>query len=128
MAQAVAARSDCLRSKVGAVVLDEQHRVVSVGYNGYPAGSAGCGSAGGCPRGRLTREQLAPGAPYTGVGVASPCRAVHAEANALLYSDPLRRHTLVVTRAPCDGCQVLLAGSGLARVVWPEGEIDYSTR
>ena len=109
-------------------MLDAEHRVVSVGYNGYPAGRAGCGTPGGCPRGLLSREQLAPGSAYTGVGVSSPCRAVHAEANALLYSDPLRRHTLVVTREPCDGCEVLLAGSGLARVVWPHGERDYTTR
>ncbi|MEW1959791.1 deaminase [Kineococcus sp. NPDC059986] len=119
LAQAAALRSDCLRSKVGAVILDSNHRVGSVGYNGYPSGSPVCGSQpGGCPRGRLGVEVLPPGSPYTGEGVNHPCRAVHAETNAVLHCEPVRRHTLYVTREPCDGCWALLAGSGLARVCW----------
>jgi len=125
LAAAAALRSDCLRSKVGAIVLDEGHRVLAAAYNGYPSGSPACGTTGGCPRGRLSQVELAPGSPYTGVGVNAACRAVHAEANALLYSDPLRRHTMAVTREPCQGCEVLLAGSGLARVVWPGGVLVY---
>jgi dCMP deaminase len=122
LAGAVAARADCTRRQVGAVVLDADRRVLSVGYNGAPPGARGCLTAGACPRGRQTGAQVPPGSSYdTGPG---SCIANHAEANALLYSDPLRRRggTLYVTHEPCGGCSRLLAGSGLSRAVWPEGE------
>lgn len=51
LARAAATRGDCTRRQVGAVILDAQHRVVSVGYNGsYPGGPSCLG--GDCPRGR----------------------------------------------------------------------------
>lgn len=51
IAAAVARRADCTRRRVGAVIVRD-HRVVSCGYNGAPAGRPGCLSDGACPRGR----------------------------------------------------------------------------
>lgn len=51
IARAVAMRGDCTRRQVGAVLLDEGHRVIGCGYNGGPAGGASC-LDGECPRGR----------------------------------------------------------------------------
>lgn len=122
IAQAVAARGDCRRRQVGAVILDAQRRVLSVGYNGAFPGGPSC-LAGECPRGLLGNDRLAPGSSYdTGPG---SCVAIHAELNALLFSDPVRRlgGTLYVTAEPCGGCLRPIRGSGLARVVWPEGEV-----
>lgn len=116
IANAVSARSDCERSRVGAVVVKDR-RIRGTGFNGAPAGKPGCDS---CPR----RESgVHPGSSYDGGPGA--CVAIHAEANALLYCDreDLIGATLYITRAPCYGCQKLIAAAGITRVVTPEGEI-----
>jgi len=33
--------------------------------------------------------------------------------------------TVYVTDEPCPNCQRFLAGAGIARVVWPDGQIVY---
>lgn len=119
IAAAVAARADCTRRQVACVIVDDRHRIVSTGYNGAPAGHPGCASAGACPRGRATAEEVPHGSSYdTGAGA---CIAVHAEANALIYGDATRYRggTAYITHAPCDGCARLLAGAGLLWVIWP---------
>lgn len=124
IAETVATRADCTRSKVGAVVVKD-HRIVGTGYNGAPAGDAGCLTDGACPRGRLSFEDCLPLTPYdTGAGF---CIAVHAEANALLYTDrqDLPGSVLYVTRSPCDGCSRLIRGAGVARVIWPGGMVTW---
>lgn len=119
-AMAVSLRADCTRRRVGAVIVDVHGRVVGTGRNGAPPGRPGCLSAGACPRGRLGYEQVAAGSAYD--TDAGRCHANHAETNACLFSDPHARRsgTIFITDAPCDDCSRLLAGSGLARVVWPE--------
>jgi dCMP deaminase len=108
IAEVVATRSDCTRSQVGAVVLDRSNRVAGTGYNGAPAGMAGCGT---CPR---AVSDVAPLTAYDN------CVAIHAEANALLYTrrEDLQGSTLYVTREPCSWCWKLIWGSGVERVVW----------
>ena len=125
LAVAVATRADCTRRKVGAVVLSPDHRVLATGYNGYPAGRPGCLSDGACPRGRMTYDQLPASSPY--VGVPAPCSALHAEENAILHvggNDRLGA-TVYVTDEPCPNCRRFLDGAGVARVVWPGGQITY---
>lgn len=55
IARAVAARSDCRRRQVGAVLVDESHRIVGTGYTGAPSGHPGC-LEGACPRGLLSYD------------------------------------------------------------------------
>lgn len=120
IAMAVALRADCTRRRVGAVIVDVHGRIVGTGRNGAPAGRPGCLSAGACPRGLLTYEQVAPGSTYS--AGAGACIALHAEVNACLYTDASDRRggTIYVSDPPCDGCSNAIAGSGLARAVWPE--------
>lgn len=111
IAQAVAARSDCVRRRVGAVVVKDR-RIRGTGYNGAPSGKPGCET---CPR---RNSGVQPGSSYdTGVGA---CVAVHAEANALLYCDreDLLGATLYLTTDPCDGCLKLIMAAGIYRVVY----------
>jgi dCMP deaminase len=152
IAYAVAARGDCTRRQVGAVLVDpETHDLIETGYNGAPAGMPGCLSAGACPRGRhfhigktwvskfgsITRkegwcacgnewpcdEAVPPGSSYdTGPGA---CIAIHAEANALLRAGKKSRGAhLYLTTAPCDGCLKLIRGAGVVRVIWTEGSLN----
>ncbi|MGB4091950.1 MAG: dCMP deaminase family protein [Ruminococcus flavefaciens] len=73
-AEVFAYRSTCLKRKYGAVIV-KNDAVVSTGYNGSPRGTENCCDRGECPRMALGLHQ--------GEGYAM-CRAVHAEANALL--------------------------------------------
>lgn len=122
IAQAVSARADCTRRKVGAVVVKD-NRIVSTGYNGAHSGGPSC-LAGECPRGLSGVE---PGSSYdTGAGA---CIANHAEANAIIYAgrDSCVGSTIYLTTGPCDGCLRLIRGAGIAMVIWPSGIMTFST-
>ena len=74
IAQTVAERSTCLRRKFGAIIVKDDV-IISTGYNGAPRGFDYCCDLGECPRMERDMHQ------GDGYGI---CRAVHAEANALL--------------------------------------------
>jgi len=118
IAVAVSKRGDCRRSQVGAVIMDADHNIVSVGYNGAERGGPSCLS-GQCLRAFTNVE---PGSSYdTGPGA---CIATHSEANALLYAgrEKTKGATLYVTREPCGGCTRLIKAAGISKVVWKENE------
>lgn len=128
IAATVADRADCTRRQASAVVVKDR-RIKSTGYNGAPEGAPGCKSAGACPRGRLSTEELAAYSSYdAGPGF---CIAVHAEANALLEAgrEAARGATLytwssTANGAPCAGCRRLILGSGISRLVYRvDGEL-----
>ena len=73
-AEVFAHRSTCLKRRYGAVIVKDD-AVISTGYNGAPRGMEHCSDLGVCPR---MDRGLHMGEGY---GV---CRAIHAEANALL--------------------------------------------
>lgn len=102
--------STCSRRQYMAIVLSPDGRVVGTGYNGGPSGFVHC-TDGGCPR---AQEKPAHGSSY------DSCIAIHAEANALLHSNRTERlgGTLVINGPPCMDCAKLIAGSGIARVVY----------
>jgi dCMP deaminase len=88
-------------TKVGAVIVDKERRVVSVGYNGLPRGVADSDSI-------LNNKELK-------LQVVK-----HAEENAILNS--LLRPagcTLYVTHHPCASCAGSIIQSGITRVVCP---------
>jgi dCMP deaminase len=142
IAEAVATRGDCTRSKVGAVLVEDRtHRILSTGYNGVEPGKLGCLS-GSCPRGLLSYDEVPPGGSY------SNCIALHAELNCLRYAeryypqDSVRKVesvngysfwvafdivdfsgcTMYVTRKPCGDCEHELRVAGVRRAVWPGDE------
>lgn len=107
----------CTRRQYLALVLSADGRVVGTGRNGAPAGALNC-TDGGCPRGLTEPGVVTHGSGY-GPG-AGQCVAVHAEINALLYSDRAARKggTIVVNGPPCWNCAVAIAGSGLRTLVY----------
>lgn len=105
--------STCDRRQYAAFIVDPNGRVVGFGYNGSPPGHPHCGDAP-CPR---LHSDVTPGSPYdSGTG---RCIAVHAEANALLYSDTNARQggTLYVNGPPCPDCAKLIVAAGISRIV-----------
>ncbi len=115
LARTASTRATCSRRKHGAVIV-QKRRIVSTGYNGGPSGVTHC-IDGGCPRAQSTAPQ---GHDY------ESCIAIHAEANALLFSGPDDRDgaSLYCTGAPCFGCAKLIANSGVAEVVASGGRYD----
>ena len=122
IAQAVSMRSTCLRRRYGAVIVSRDGRIVSTGYNGAPRHRANCSDLGSCLRSDL---KIKPGTHY------ELCRAVHAEANAIINGNPLDivGSTLylagseALTNAPtknmrpCAMCERLILNAQIARVV-----------
>ena len=77
--------------------------MISTGYNGSPRGFENCCDIGDCPRIRRNMHQ------GEGYGL---CRAVHAEANALLNC----------SRQPCPLCARLIIQEGIRNVILRKGE------
>lgn len=124
-AESFAYRSTCLKRKYGAVIVKED-AVISTGYNGSPRGFENCCDIGDCPRIRRNMHQ--------GEGYCL-CRAVHAEANALLNCS--RQQTMgadlylssvnpqdgsVHHAKPCPLCARLIIQAGIRNVILRKGE------
>ncbi len=89
-AQLWAIRSADVKTRVGACLLDNFHRVVGVGFNGRAAGEPN------------ERESLE----------AGESGFIHAEVNALLSANwNGNAHTLYVTHQPCAACARLIVNS-----------------
>lgn len=115
----VGKRSACVRRQIGCVVVDTNNRILSTGYNGPPpafGSKSSCSSY--CPR----------ASEVTDLEGYTDCISLHAEANALSYTDPLRAigGTAYVNGCPCYSCAKLLAGAQLSRVVYSGEPIKSS--
>jgi dCMP deaminase len=109
-AEVVAERSLCDTRRVGAVIVDASNRVVGTGYNGPPAPAEAATPCGQwCPQA------------YSGSDV---CLSLHAEVNALMYSDRSTREggTVYVTQPPCLKCTLAICNSGVRRLVYMPGD------
>lgn len=108
IARETATRSNCTRRQHGAVIV-KSRRIRSTGYNGPPSGHPHC-DEGACPR---ASSEAASGWGHDN------CVAIHAEANAILFSAPEEREgaSIYITGAPCFGCAKLIANSGISEVV-----------
>ena len=103
LANFVASWSKDPSTQVGAVIANSNtKRVVSMGFNGFPAGVEDTAD-------RLGTREIK----YEMV--------VHAESNALLFAGPAAEGcTLYVTPLPpCARCAVLIIQAGISRVVCP---------
>lgn len=130
-AENFAYRSTCLKSKYGAVIV-KNDAVISTGYNGSPRGFENCCDIGVCPRMKRNMHQ--------GEGYAM-CRAVHAEANALLncsreqtmgadlYLTKINAEDGSVREArPCPLCARLIIQAGINNVILRIGDGDENYR
>lgn len=110
MAITVSERTACLFHKAGSVFVDDNHRIVSVGYNGPSSGDYHCVEVG-CAK--------VHGDPIT--GEMKRCRGAHGEINAIINSGDtgrLRESTLYITLFPCYDCMKALNNVGVKRIVY----------
>lgn len=120
IAEAVLARSTCLRRKYGAVIVKDDE-IISTGYNGAPRGAKNCCDLGYCYR---EAQKIPHGERY------EACRSTHAEANAIISAS--RRDMLEATlylvgqeadgtpipdAKPCYMCYRLILNAGISEIV-----------
>ena len=115
LAENLAKRSHCVKAKVGAV-LTKDTRIISVGYNGPPAGTHNC-----------DEEYPETGCPRDSKGSCS--LALHAEQNAILYASknnvPIEDCTLYVTLSPCIACARVIFTIGIKKVFYMNSYADF---
>ena len=111
----LAKRSHCIKRHVGAV-LTKDTRIISIGYNGPPAGTHNCDEEWpqtGCPRDSKGGCSL----------------AIHAEQNAILYAvknkTSVEGSTLYVTLAPCLACARVIYSAGIEKVIFLNSYAEY---
>ena len=104
LAKTIALRSKDPNTQVGACIVGPDHRVISLGYNGFPEGC----SDDDFP---WEKEGDALHIKYTYV--------VHAELNAILNSKrDLKGCSLFVTLFPCNECAKAIIQSGISTVYY----------
>jgi dCMP deaminase len=108
IAKTVATASKDPSSKVGSVIISEDNRIISTGYNGFIAGS---------------NEH------YT--TFERPMKyhlTIHAEMNALLHSkQDLKNKILYTTLSPCDNCLKHILQTGIRTVYYDELYIRFTS-
>ena len=100
-------RSKDGNTKVGACIVSDDHKVLSLGYNGMPSG--------------VSDEEI----PWAGSKENKPYLETkypyvcHAELNAILNSNHnLKGSTLYVTLFPCNECTKAVIQAGIKKVVY----------
>ncbi|MCH4285101.1 MULTISPECIES: deoxycytidylate deaminase [Bacillota] len=104
LAHLSAKRSKDPSTQVGAVIVSKDHRVVGIGYNGFPNG--------------CSDDEF----PWDREGEFAQTKypfVVHAELNAILNSNSdLRGCSIYVSLFPCNECAKAIIQSGISRIVY----------
>lgn len=90
IAKIVAQRGTCDRARVGAILVNNENKIISIGYNGSPSGEKHCDEAGHLM--------------FNGHCV----RTIHAEENCLRDITLQGEFVMYVTHYPCMKCQVVM--------------------
>ena len=99
-----ALRSKDPSTKVGACIVNQNKRIVGIGYNGFPCGCS---------------DDEFPWAREGEFGDTKYPYVVHAELNAILNSKyDLRGCTIYVSLFPCNECAKAIIQSGIRRIVY----------
>jgi dCMP deaminase len=107
-----AARSDCIRAQVGAVIVNGRRKVKGTGYNNSPVGVESCLARGYCYR---IQHHIESGTRY------ETCRSIHAEQNAIIQAgeDNCVGSTIYVFGHDqvCILCKRFIINAGINRVL-----------
>ena len=130
IAQTVAKRSTCLRRKFGCIIV-KNDSIIATGYNGAPRGRKNCIDMGYCQREHMGIPR---GERY------ELCRAVHAEANAIISApretmldsdlylvciDP-ESEKVVSNVCSCQMCKKLVINAGISRVIVRDDACNFT--
>ncbi len=129
IAEAIAARSTCLRRHYGAIVV-QNDQIISTGYSGAPRGRTNCCDLGICIRKELNIPR---GERY------ELCRGLHAEANAIIHAprQEMLGATLFLTGVDaltgeyvpeansCAMCKKMIINAGISTVIIRDNKEDF---
>lgn len=130
IAQTVSERSTCIRRRFGAIIV-KNDVIIATGYNGAPRGRLNCSDIESCVREEMNVPR---GERY------ELCRAVHAEANAIIAAsreqmqgatmymcctDPWTKG-VVGSICSCAMCKRLIINAGIKEVVAREDKDNYT--
>lgn len=111
----LAKRSHCIKRHVGAV-LAKDTRIISIGYNGPPAGTHNC-------------DEEWPETGCSPDSKGSCTLAIHAEQNAILFAvknkATVEGSTLYVTLSPCLACARIIYSMGIEKVIYLNSYAKY---
>lgn len=111
IAKEIAMRSNCVKRKVGCVIVRDK-RIVSTGYNGTPRGVKNC-NEGGCARCNSFTD---------GGTKLDECLCSHAEENAIVqaayHGISTKGATLYCTYSSCLTCSKMIINAGIEKVVY----------
>ena len=94
-------------TKVGCVIVNDKKRVISLGFNGFPAGVEDVVTS---------RDQKLR-------------RTLHAESNALAFANTSVEGCIAyITHASCSNCAAALIQNGIAEVVFPTPSGEFLSR
>lgn len=104
LAHLSAYRSKDPSTQVGAVIVDDDNRVVSIGYNGLPRGCS---------------DDVYPWSREGGFLDSKYAYVVHAELNAILNSKHnVKNCSIYVSLFPCNECAKAIIQSGIKKIVY----------
>ena len=110
LAHLSALRSKDPNTQVGACIVDQDRKVVSIGYNGMPRGCS---------------DEDFPWEREGGFLETKYAFVVHAELNAILNSPrPVKDCTLYVSLFPCNECAKAIIQSGIRKVIYESDKYD----
>lgn len=130
IAQTVSERATCIRRRFGAIIV-KNDVIISTGYNGAPRGRLNCSDIESCVREEMNVPR---GERY------ELCRAVHAEANAIIAAsreqmqgatmymcctDPWTKE-VIGSICSCAMCKRLIINAGIKEVVAREDKDNYT--
>lgn len=108
-----AKRSKDPNTQVGACIIDEDNKIVGIGYNGFPRG---CGD-----------DKLPWKKKSDNINETKYPYVVHAEANAILNSTKnLKNCTIYVALFPCNECAKLIIQSGIKKIIYLNNKYSES--
>lgn len=150
IAENIANLSYAIRSKVGAIIVNEGGQIISQGFNGTPTGMDNCCEEAHCSckyvRGccyteKPIDEQMSvefcanalkelghafekKGHPCHYLTLTTKPEVLHAESNAISkcakYGSNTNNSTIYITLSPCYDCAKLIIQSGIKRVVYKD--------
>lgn len=93
-------------TKVGAVIVNKENRILGTGYNGFPNG--------------IKDDELPWGKESKKYEETKYAYVVHAEANCLINAlqADLRGCTIYITQFPCNECTKLIIQKGIKKIIY----------
>ncbi|WP_130836214.1 deoxycytidylate deaminase [Lachnoclostridium sp. Marseille-P6806] len=114
VAQLAGMRSKDPNTQVGSCIVDRNHKILSIGYNGLPRGC----SDDDFPWERASEGELGTKYPFV----------THSELNAILNfrGGSLEGSTIYVSLFPCNECAKAIIQAGIARIIYASDKYSDS--